>query len=559
MEEAEKKKESIVVMENLNKSSINKDKGDELIMEISILRDKDDKFEDHKSDNNNMIHHLETIVPSSVHVDETIVPNSDHHEEENNIESARYINTTKEEPKKKDDELAPEAKIRWGRLISQMLNISLGYYVFGYEVGVFNPIQGNVAFDLNWTGTDEKTFVTIVSVMIAVGGIFGAAVIGKITAAVGRRWAFIIFDCIFIVGISITFIANTAAMIIGRFICGFSVGAYVALVPLFIHEIMPDKYIGYGSALYNIICNIGLVSAFALGNNVPPIDQPDLVWWRVMYFFPGIFIVLNIILFLTVFKFDSPKNLLQEGDHEGCIDAYREIYYDDEEIREIVKILEEHLHKKEKEAEEYTYTVLCSARFAKQLLLGVILMLGIQFCAINVFTYYSTSIFLKTMTLKDATLFTSMLGIGLIIGSVISIFIFVKFPKKKIILIGYGILFVILFIVSILAYTNNTDPIKYLMIFFYLDFGATVFITFEIQAEILPDIGLGVIGFVHWIFNVVVVLKLPYMLSSELDFHWTIMIYAGLLLCIIIYIVLFYKETNGKSMNEVEEVYLTWM
>ena len=463
------------------------------------------------------------------------------------------------ETEKKEEEEAPRAKIRWGRLLSQMLNISIGYYVFGYEVGVFNSIQGNVAFDLNWTGTDEKTYVTIVSVMIAIGAVFGAAVSGKVTAAVGRKWAFIIFDCIMIVGISITFIANTAAMIIGRFICGFSVGAYVALTPLFIHEIMPDKYIGYGSALYNIAFNVGLISAFGLGNNVAPTDQPDLVWWRVMYFFPGIFVVLNIILFLGVFKFDSPKHLLQEGDHEGCVDAYRDIYYDEEEIKVVVKALEDHLHKKQKEAEEYTFKVLCSARFAKQLLLGIVLMLGIQFCAINVFNYYSTSIFLKTMPLKEATLFTSMLGVGQLAGSIISIFIFGKFSKKKTVLAGYGILFGILFIVSILAYTNNTDPIKYLMIIFFLDFGATIFTSFEIQAEILPDIGLGVLGFVHWLVNVVVVLTLPYMLASVLDFQWTIMIYAGLLLVIIIYIAIFYKESHGKTLNEVEEIYKTWL
>jgi len=458
-----------------------------------------------------------------------------------------------------DEDAVPDAKIRWCRLFFQMLNICVGYYLFGYEIGVFNSIQGNIGHDLKWAEADKKTNITLISVMISIGAIFGAAAMGKITAAIGRKWAYIIFDIIMLVGIALTFILDTAAMIVGRFVCGFGVGGFVSLVPMFIHEITPDKYIGYGNALYNVVFNMGLLSAFGLGNNASPADQDDLVWWRIMYFFPSIFIILNMVLLLTVFKNDTPKHCLLEGDHEGCLDAMKDVYCNEEEIKKVVESLENHLHKKKQEAEEYTYKVLCSSRFAKQLLLGIVLMIGIQCTAINVFNYYSTSIFLKTMNLKDATLFTTMLGVGKFSGSIISIFIFGKFSKKKTLLAGMGILCGILFVVSILAYKDVTDPIKYLLILFYLSYGSTIFTAFEVGPEILPDIGLGILGFVHWVANVVVVLTLPYMLSSSLDFQWTVMIYSLLLGLIMLYVGLFYKETHGKTLNEVEEVYQTWL
>jgi len=248
-----------------------------------------------------------------------------------------------------------------------------------------------------------------------------------------------------------------------------------------------------------------------------------------------------------------------DGDQNGYLEAFKDIYSVDEEIKSVCEALKVHLHKTANEAEEYTYEVVCSTRFSKQLLLGSVLMLGIQFSAVNVFTYYSTSIFLKTMDLKEATLFTTLLGVGQVCGAIVSIFIFGRVSKKITILVGFFLIFCILFIVSILTYTNNFDPIKYLLILFFFTFGASVFTSYEIQANILPDLGLSILGFVNWAANVLVVVTLPYMLASPLEFQWTCMLYSILLGIIIIYIGLFYKETVGRTINEVEEVYQTWM
>jgi len=167
-------------------------------------------------------------------------------------------------------------------------------------------------------------------------------------------------------------------------------------------------------------------------------------------------------------------------------------------------------------------------------------------------------IFLRTEPLKTATLFTTMLGVARFAGSIISIFIFGKIAKKKILLTGLTLMCCCLFCVSLLEYFQTPDPEKYLIITLYFLYGLSIFTIMEIGPEILPDIGVGLITLAYWIFNIFIVVTLPYMISSEMELQWTIMLYFCILALMIILIGIFYKESNGLTLNEVEELYKTW-
>jgi len=278
----------------------------------------------------------------------------------------------------------PEYKLRMCNLFFLMVNISIGYFMIGYEVGVFNQIQENVNTDLGWDAEEKKLYLAIISVMVPVGAVFGSVIMGKSAHNIGRKNAYIIWDCIIIVGIAITMIANTYSMIIGRLICGFGVGGFVVLVPMLMKEFVPDKYEGYGAAMYAICFNIGLLTSFALGINIPDITKPDFVWWRIMYAFPSILILTNIILLLTKYTQETPIYLLTIDNREACIESYKQIYEEEEDILKVIVDLEHHL-KKKKEAEEITYGILCGPRFSKQLFIGFILNIAYMSPATNIF------------------------------------------------------------------------------------------------------------------------------------------------------------------------------
>jgi len=476
--------------------------------------------------------------------------------EEDNKETGEKLGDIENEKNCKVQE-PPEYKLRMCNLISLMLNISIGYFMIGYEVGVFNQIQENVNTDLGWDTEEKKIYISIISVMIPVGAVFGSVIMGKSAHNIGRKYAYITWDCIIIVGIAITMIANTYSMIIGRFICGFGVGGFVVLVPMLMKEYVPDRYEGYGAAMYAVSFNIGLLTSFALGLNISDITKPDFVWWRIMFAFPCILILINIILLLTKYTQETPIYLLSIDDREGCINSYKQIYEEEEDILKVILDLENHL-KKKKEAEEITYSILCSPRFSKQLFIGFILNIAYMSPATNIFNSYSTMIFKRTEPLETATLFTTMLGVARFAGSIISIFIFGRIKKKTILLTGLTLMCCCLLIVSMLEYFQLPSPEKYIIIVLYFLYGLSIFTIMEIGPEILPDIGVGLITLAYWIFNIFIVVTLPYMISSEMELQWTIMLYFCILGLMIILIGIFYKESVGLTLNEVEELYKTW-
>ena len=226
-------------------------------------------------------------------------------------------------------------------MIFLLIILSLGYFFFSYELSVFNPVQQNISFDLNWTPEEKTIFISVIAAMVPAGNLVGAFIMGKVTSTIGRRKSYIIYDIIAIVGISIQMIANTYSMIVGRFIAGMGNGGFMVIVPLYIKEYTPIKYKGIGSSLFNIMFHLGLVTSFSLGMNISPIDKADFVWWRVMFVTPSSVLIINLICLLTVFNKDTPVYLFSIDDKEGCIESLKEIYENADDVNIIVDKLEE--------------------------------------------------------------------------------------------------------------------------------------------------------------------------------------------------------------------------
>ena len=452
-----------------------------------------------------------------------------------------------------------EFKIRVGMLMFLSINASLCYYYRGYQIGVFNPLQENISFDLKWTKDVKTTNLSLISAMLYVGAIFGAGMIGKIAATLGRKPALIIFNVLSIVGIAITLIDNTISMIIGRFVCGVATGAFQVLVPLYVKEYAPKKFTGICSAIYNIALCVGLICAFALGKKSPPSNRTDLVWWRVCYAFPMIILILSMILLLAVFKLDTPKFLLEvKKDRELCLEALKFIYEDPDEIEKILCKMEDEI-KESENAESIGYKELfCSGRFNKQLFLGIWMSMAFQFNGSYAFNAYSTLIFLRTLDQEMAKIFTLLTGIMSLVGAIVSIFIWGRIPNKIVLLVGYSLIFAILVIVSLLEHYELYDAQKYLVLLFNFIIGSAFRVYYKVGPELLPDIGVSFIGIVLWVSCVTVVLAFPFMIESVLEFKWSLLVFASFTIVTIILIGILYKETNEKSLKEVEELYKTW-
>ena len=260
---------------------------------------------------------------------------------------------------------------------------------------------------------------------------------------------------------------------------------------------------------------------------------------------------------MTHYKLDTPKYLLEQEDREGAIESFKYIYKNDNDIEGLILTLEEQIKINEMK-EKITYKVILGPRFSKQLFVGCILMIVYQSSCLGIFNYYSTKIFARTMTYKEANLFTTILGLCRFAGSILSIFIFGRIKNKTIALVGFSVICGCLLSISICDIFDILEPQNYIILFHFLCFGASAMSAYKITAEILPDIGVGIATLVHWIMNCIVILTLPFLLVSVFTFKFTIMLFACVMVVGIILIGIFYKDAHGLSLIEVENLYKTW-
>ncbi len=538
---------------SLNKEDMNKISGRQLSASTFITKEENsfdiDEFDLPKFKKVNVIK-KESIY--SIETTDPLETNNIEITEESLKSTKKIVSEQKEEP-----EYKPEYKMNLCKIIFLSIIYGLGYFDLGYNLGVFNSLQENLNFDLKWKKEDKNMYLATISSMIPVGAIIGSIIQGKMAAIMGRRLTFIILNVISIVGLALTMIANTIPIIIGRLITGIAIGGYQMLVPVIIFEYIPPKYLGVASGITNLASNLGTITAFGLGINVPPSDRPDFVWWRIVFAFSSIFVIFSLIILLTVFKYDTPIYLLKKNNREGCKEALKVVYKDEKEIESIIQLMES--EEKEKE-EEVTYKdIFCNPKYTKLLFMTMLVSLTFEATGIDALNSYSSLLFLKTMNTRMATIFTALMAVSNFAGSIISIFVFGKISNRKILLFGLSIIFSILLSISLLEYYGIVEPQKYLLLFYSLMIGSSIFMVFKILPELLPEKGVAFGGVFMMGVALIQIYSFPYMISSILQVEWTFLIWALLTLFCLILVAIFYKETHGLNLSKVQELYSTWM
>ena len=105
------------------------------------------------------------------------------------------------------------------------------------------------------------------------------------------------------------------SVMIGRFFLGLSMGGFNVSCPKFVNEISPVELRGPIGAMSQLCCNFAIVlpSAFAMFYDYEE-ENPGLGFIRLIWGFPIIICVAQIVLMLTIFREDSPPELKQKGE-----------------------------------------------------------------------------------------------------------------------------------------------------------------------------------------------------------------------------------------------------
>lgn len=207
------------------------------------------------------------------------------------------------------------------------ISIALGTFQTGWAI--FGNTQTAPVFikKFGWNSDQSKIYITLISNSSIVGLFIGSLLGGKIVKF-GRRRAILAMNAIIFIGTGISLILTIPTLLIGRFLCGCAAGVFNICTSKSIYETSPQSLSSLFEPMTNISINFAGVIALLLGLALPK-SEADYVNdqnWRLIYGFPFIWAVLQVVFMLTVFRYEPIGFLISAGRDEEAIKFLPLIY-----------------------------------------------------------------------------------------------------------------------------------------------------------------------------------------------------------------------------------------
>ncbi|THU85524.1 sugar transporter [Dendrothele bispora CBS 962.96] len=454
---------------------------------------------------------------------------------------------------------------------------SIGAFLFGYDSGIIASVLTMRHF-INHFGNDPSIQGAVVSTFNG-GCFFGAAGAGwandkfgrKRTIQLGCLWA--LWGCAMQAGAS-----NIATLIVGRVVAGIAIGILSMTVPLYNTEIAPPKIRGFLVGLTQQLIGIGFIVANWVGYGSQFIDGDTS--WRLPL---GLQLAPAGLLFIGIqFLPYSPRWLLEVGR--------------DEEARQVVYKLHGADSPETKEAAEREYLEMfetikaenlvrsrnirdlwASPAMVKRTLVGCGVQIFCQFTGINIINYFGPQMWHSLGIVGGKELLVQGIygAVGPIANLFFIIFILDRVGRKKPLMFGAASFVATFSILAAILATNPAPPdgvtpapgsvnqaaqragiaiIFLTSIIFSLSFGP---VSWVLASEVFPtstrSIGTSVATCSNWAFNTMLSQVSPIGINNS---GWKFyLIFVVLNFVDLIIITLFFPETKGKTLEEMNEVF----
>lgn len=441
------------------------------------------------------------------------------------------------------------------------LNISLGTFLVGYFLTVYNPLQTQLSYIYGWNNDSlENFYEEAITSLVPLGAIIANFFSPKLLAKFGRRKSCFILDFFCIIGTLFTLFANIPCLIIGRFLSGLIVGFNSLLVGIYLKEINPLEHVHFFSSMGGLMLNFGMFVSFLLGINI--ISETQIQngendnWWRVMFGFP-IFISLlrstNILLF---FNHESPIYLIMENKHEDALKTISNLYGIDDTQTIYGELKNEVLTQKESE-KNIKYSQFFSKKYFLRSLICVILIFGNQYSGVNAISFYSTKLF-KNLTGSEsfANYLNGGLGtVNLISGLLIALPLKHLGVRKTYLISSFGsglsLCLIAVFVFCDLKFISTIFVFGYYF-FFSLGVGPIIFMLIP---QFLPDKFVSVCFILMWILAFIIGITCLQMMDSGMGVGGTFLFFSCCCFFTFVFNYFVLPDTTGKTSEEIEEIF----
>jgi MFS transporter, SP family, arabinose:H+ symporter len=429
---------------------------------------------------------------------------------------------------------------------------AVGGLLFGYDTSV---ISGAIGFMQTKFSLSNAMQGWVVSCLL-IGAIIGAGFAGFLSDRLGRKKMLIAAGLLFTIGSILSAIAPTINLfVMARIVGGLGIGVSSTLVPLYIAEIAPSKHRGRLVSLNQLAVVIGISAIYFVNKAI--VNAGNQTWdinysWRWMLgcgLIPGIVFV--VLLFLVP---ESPRWLQKQGFEDKAFLILEKI----NGTQRAKKELEDVKNSIQKESSG-SLSLLFKPGFRIALLIGVVLAILQQVTGINAIMYYAPEIFKEVGAGTNAS-FTETIIVGLVnfVFTIVSLWFIDKVGRKTLLIIGSAIMTISLAVVGFefqATHPNGTLILIFILLFvaaFAVSFGPIVWL---VIAEIFPTTIRGrataIASVALWIADFVVSQFFPVLLGKTGP-SLTFFIFAILGVAACIFSLTVVRETKGKTLEEIE-------
>jgi SP family arabinose:H+ symporter-like MFS transporter len=437
---------------------------------------------------------------------------------------------------------------KFTRLIFISIVAALGGLLFGFDIAIITGAGPYLVKNFELNNIQEGWAYS----SLLFGCILGAAVAGRITDAIGRKKILIMVAVLFAVtsvGSALAFSLNS--LVVARMIGGIAVGAASTVSPMYISEVTPKRYRGSLVSMYQLFIVTGILISYLINYMLSDMGENNWRWMFATGAAPSLLFLIT--LFLVP---ETPRFLYKKGDRERALGVL-EMVNSPEVSKQLIQEIDESL-----QDSSAGFRTLLDPSLRKVMLVGFGLAVFVQLSGINTIIDYAPKIFTTAGWKLDTGLFATFgLGIVNFIFTWVSILVIDKFGRRPLYLVGSAGQVLTLGCLSMLDFFGHFRGTAVLIIIvIYLAFFAScigpVFWTY--MSEIFPNrirgTALSVPVFTQWIFNALVVLAFPLMLT-RLQSSFTFLIIFAMAAGQLIFSMKYMRETKGKSLEEIEHLW----
>ncbi|MBQ3752413.1 MAG: sugar porter family MFS transporter [Prevotella sp.] len=410
---------------------------------------------------------------------------------------------------------------------------AMGGLLFGYDwvvIGGAKPF-----YELYFGIADSPVMQGVAMSTALVGCLFGAMVAGAAADRFGRKPLLTTAAVLFTVSAVATGLFNDFTLFnIARFIGGMGIGVASALSPMYIAEVSPAQIRGRMVSLNQMTIVLGILAAqivnllLARDTSVAESQAWNVAWgWRWMFWAETVpaaaFLVMSFFIpespvFLRMKAAATPQHSEQAG------------------LRELAQ-----------------------SKYARVLVLGLVIAVFQQWCGTNVIFNYAQEIFVGAGFDVDGMFINIVItGIANVVFTFVALYTIERWGRRTLMLIGAGGLGLIYLTLGTCYFLEVKGFAMVCLVVTAISVYAMTLgpVTWTLLAEIFPNrirgVAMATCTFALWVGCCTLTFSFPSM-NAALGSSGTFWIYSGICLCAFLFLFSRCPETKGKSLEQLEQ------